>query len=579
MSNTLDTYSENVVMDALLSGDFTNTGNVFEDDVIEKVNAYIFANASNLTSITLSNLKYINNNAFRGLNNTILNLSWDKIISMDGASIFYNTKLPSIIYCPNLKNLGGSYTFGGNSTLSDVTMISCPNMESSQNMQEVFTYRSLLTDLFIPNLGADISNNSISTTDILRRTGITHIIFPQWCYKKIMSGFLYSTPCTFLELGGDFTEIQYGNSMYVFPSTLKTIVLSGLTSVPTITNANYLFNVVDRYVYVPKALEASIKAASGWSDYASQIRAIEDYPSDAHAWNLIYYYIGNKLVGHEYVAYGQDGTGPAEGSFINYGSGMNLLGWTTTSGGSTADANALTNITSSRNVYAVLEESVVWKYLNGTLTSYNYTGTAQLRSLAFFNQNITSLTVPNLTTVINDYVVVSCNSLISASFASATEVTGNYIIYYCNNIQTVDFPELTTVGSSVNTLVYDGNYLTRTSSYITVKTPKLSTINGTTFYLCILGAEYLDYGLITALSQAVTSTYTSFLKYLVLRNTSSVVTGKADPLVFNSSSPLMQGQGKILVPSSMVADYKAYSVWSYVANYIEAIEDNPSIIR
>jgi hypothetical protein len=32
------------------------------------------------------------------------------------------------------------------------------------------------------------------------------------------------------------------------------------------------------YVYVPRALVDTYKAATNWSAYASQIRAIEDYP-------------------------------------------------------------------------------------------------------------------------------------------------------------------------------------------------------------------------------------------------------------------------------------------------------------
>ena len=32
------------------------------------------------------------------------------------------------------------------------------------------------------------------------------------------------------------------------------------------------------YIYVPRALVNSYKAATNWSTFASQIRAIEDYP-------------------------------------------------------------------------------------------------------------------------------------------------------------------------------------------------------------------------------------------------------------------------------------------------------------
>lgn len=43
------------------------------------------------------------------------------------------------------------------------------------------------------------------------------------------------------------------------------------------------------YIYVPAALVDSYKAASGWSTYASQIRAIEDYPEvcDPYSWEAV----------------------------------------------------------------------------------------------------------------------------------------------------------------------------------------------------------------------------------------------------------------------------------------------------
>ena len=61
-----------------------------------------------------------------------------------------------------------------------------------------------------------------------------------------------------------------------------------------------------------------------------------------------------------------------------------------------------------------------------------------------------------------------------------------------------------------------------------------------------------------------------------MRNTSQVVT-PYNSTVFNVNSPIAKGNGKILVPSSMVASYKADSNWSQFASIIEAIEDNPSI--
>ena len=66
------------------------------------------------------------------------------------------------------------------------------------------------------------------------------------------------------------------------------------------------------------------------------------------------------------------------------------------------------------------------------------------------------------------------------------------------------------------------------------------------------------------------------LEYFIARNTQAVATPLAST-IFYSQSPIAKGTGKILVPRSMVASYKADSSWSRYADVIEAIEDNPDI--
>jgi hypothetical protein len=65
-------------------------------------------------------------------------------------------------------------------------------------------------------------------------------------------------------------------------SAIETLVLSNTTQVCTLKNTNAFTNTPvsngTGYVYVPRALVDSYKAATNWSTYASQIRAIEDYP-------------------------------------------------------------------------------------------------------------------------------------------------------------------------------------------------------------------------------------------------------------------------------------------------------------
>ena len=64
-------------------------------------------------------------------------------------------------------------------------------------------------------------------------------------------------------------------------SKVTALILRGVTSVPTISSTTFNNTAVKSgtcYVYVPKALEDTFKVASYWSTYASQIRALEDYP-------------------------------------------------------------------------------------------------------------------------------------------------------------------------------------------------------------------------------------------------------------------------------------------------------------
>ena len=75
---------------------------------------------------------------------------------------------------------------------------------------------------------------------------------------------------------------------------LKTLILgsstvctldntSALTGTPIAKYTEYTNGELG-YVYVPKSLVDSYKAETNWSSYASQIRAIEDYPAVLEGW-------------------------------------------------------------------------------------------------------------------------------------------------------------------------------------------------------------------------------------------------------------------------------------------------------
>lgn len=83
------------------------------------------------------------------------------------------------------------------------------------------------------------------------------------------------------------TVVDLPNVTYINPnamyncSALSALILRG-SAIATLANANALQNsgIANKtgYVYVPKAMVDSYKAASNWSTHAAQIRAIEDYP-------------------------------------------------------------------------------------------------------------------------------------------------------------------------------------------------------------------------------------------------------------------------------------------------------------
>ena len=73
-----------------------------------------------------------------------------------------------------------------------------------------------------------------------------------------------------------------GSSAFSYCSKLEALILSNADAVCTLSSNNEFISTPiasgTGYIYVPSALVDSYKAATKWSTYANQIRAIEDYP-------------------------------------------------------------------------------------------------------------------------------------------------------------------------------------------------------------------------------------------------------------------------------------------------------------
>lgn len=80
----------------------------------------------------------------------------------------------------------------------------------------------------------------------------------------------------------DFSRIQStAASSFNADTKLRTIILRNSEVAPNTALSGFkkwLTGII-AYVYVPSALLSSYKAASGWSEFADRIRAIEDYPN------------------------------------------------------------------------------------------------------------------------------------------------------------------------------------------------------------------------------------------------------------------------------------------------------------
>ena len=108
-------------------------------------------------------------------------------------------------------------------------------------------------------------------------SGIKEFVFPK-AVTVGNSAFAYASGPTKADLGA-VTSI--GSSAFDYTNKLTALIIR-TNSVCALANANAFNNTLIKsgtgYIYVHASLENSYKSATNWATYASQIRAIEDYP-------------------------------------------------------------------------------------------------------------------------------------------------------------------------------------------------------------------------------------------------------------------------------------------------------------
>lgn len=103
--------------------------------------------------------------------------------------------------------------------------------------------------------------------------------------------------CTALKKAEFHSFVDFRQNAFYGCSALEALILRSPEQLCTCTSSFSSSKIASGtgYIYVPAALVDQYKAASGWSTYADQIRAIEDYPEvcDPYSWPVVFASIDN----------------------------------------------------------------------------------------------------------------------------------------------------------------------------------------------------------------------------------------------------------------------------------------------
>ena len=282
MANTNSNYTDQQIMKALLTKDFSYIGREFEDDVITGVKVGAFTGTKNLDRVSLPSLREVHYCAFQDTAITTLDLPWSELESIGFSAFAGASGLPQNPVFSKLTALSnGAFAGTSDKKNTDLRTISLPLWTGSSFSEGsgfsnstvgIFAYCTALTSVSAPEL------QSLPTQMFYYCQALEEVVFPK--VSTVNSGvFNYCSNLTKIDLGGAITRLS--SAFMANASKVNALILRGVTTVPTLGSSTFNGTAVKSgncYVYVPKELEATFKVASNWSTYASQIRAIEDYP-------------------------------------------------------------------------------------------------------------------------------------------------------------------------------------------------------------------------------------------------------------------------------------------------------------
>lgn len=187
-------------------------------------------------------------------------------ITAIASNVFRNHSTLTKLHCPNVTSIG-EYGLHSCSELSD------HDLRSVKTLGAYAMYGcTKIGSLNLPEL------ESTSSTALSNIKQTSMMNFPK-LNSVGTSTFSNSSGIEKIDIGGPVQKI--GNSVFYGCSNLAALILRSETFIINTSTNSFNNSMIAKgtgYIYVPRALVDTYKAATNWSTYAAQIRAIEDYP-------------------------------------------------------------------------------------------------------------------------------------------------------------------------------------------------------------------------------------------------------------------------------------------------------------
>lgn len=231
-----------------------------------------------LTEIT-SNVNKVKANAFEG-HSTIKSAKLPNVTRI-GRSAFEGCKALVSIDCPKLEIIEGN-AFNECSNLESVSFPMCNELNSTN----VFYKCSKLVTVYLPNID-EIQGNTFANCNALKNVTVTNATYVgsrafSYCYSLVT---IDLPKCRYFGSNANFTQARSLRTVILRSEEVAVLggadIFSGCYHFEGKTDSTYNpEGLKDGYIYVPRALVEDYKAATNWSTYATQFRALEDYTVD-----------------------------------------------------------------------------------------------------------------------------------------------------------------------------------------------------------------------------------------------------------------------------------------------------------